>query len=798
MTSKHDSSRSGSNAEGSVQGRVKFALVKSLFLHRNSLWFGFLAQIVATLIALSETHDLEFLWSGVIHSLIVLIRFLDFRRYDAEGWAARDTASPDEIFRLERRYIIGSALQSLSFGFQAGYAHYWHLGSVTSLLLLGIVLASLTAVPGRNFGSPKNVDIILPCACAPVLVAWLVNPNLYLKVAVILVVATMISVRQFATNVRTFNHDQILSSIRAREVANRFDSALWHMPNGLLMTDKDGRIVVINPKAMEILGLPSDFDYDGRELAGLVRLGMRNKHWVPQQMKKFETQLAGLLSGTTSRELISFDNGIVLEVSVSNRLDDLGAKAGTVMILDDVSARVEAQEKVEFLAHHDNMTSLPNRHHFSNLLKAALDSMNAEQRLAFCLFDIDKFKGINDTLGHGVGDKVIINIARRMQQIDDPRMICARIGGDEFVLVFHSLEPDVNVSEIFDAAFGGICSPSTIEGKVMNVRCSAGVSVYTRDDFRLDEAFVRSDIALYDSKKNPEIIWTFFDQKMDDNFKATQETKQDLRKAVNDGSFRAVYQPMYTPDGHRIECCEALARWDHPTLGRISPDVFIEMAEGMRVIGDITRQMLFAACRDCMTWPEHISVSVNLSAIDLMSDDIVNLVQNTLHATGLTPHRLQVEVTESAMAANREGMANRLRSLRELGVKTALDDFGTGYSSLSYLSDLPFDKVKIDRSFVTRIVREDRSKTLFNAVVNLSRELGFEIVVEGVEWPDQLDMVNSSQGVDLIQGFIFGPPMNAEQIADAALKIGSSDPKIVAFRTPAADAGTSRTNLIKA
>ncbi|NTF17771.1 EAL domain-containing protein [Agrobacterium rubi] len=757
-----------SDDEFSVKGRVRFSLVKSLFLHRSSLWFGFMAQIVASVIALSETRDMEFVWSGVVHSIIVLARFLDFKRYDSQGWEHRWTASPDEVNRLETRYIVGSALQSLSFGFQAGYANYWHLGSVTSLIMLGIVLASLTAVPGRNFGSPRNVNIILPCATFPILIAWMLNSNLYLKMAAILVIATMISCRQFAANVRTFNHDQILSSIQAREVALRFDSALQHMPNGLMMTDKNGRIIVINPKAMEILGIPQDFDFTSRGLIGLARLGLRRKQWVPVQKKQFEAQIEMLMAGEVEKELVGFTNGVTLEVSVSNRFDDLGNRDGLVMILDDVSTRMLAQEKVEFLAHHDNMTSLPNRHHFSNLLASALASMDVDQKLAFCVFDIDRFKVINDTLGHSVGDKVIINIARRMQQIDDPRMICARIGGDEFVLVFHSLGADDNITDIFDAAFGNICSPSMIEGKVMNVRCSAGVSTYGRDSFELDEAFVRADIALYDSKKNPEVIWTYFDKKMDDAFRAAQETKQDLRKAVLDGSFKAVYQPMYTPDGRRIECCEALARWEHPTLGTIAPSVFIEMAEGMRVVGDITRQMLFAACSDCMTWPKHISVSVNLSALDLLHDDILGLVSKTLEATGLAAHRLQVEVTESALATNRDGMAQRLRALRELGVKTALDDFGTGYSSLSYLSDLPFDKVKIDRSFVTRIVSEDRPRTLFNAVVNLSRELGFEIVVEGVEGSDQLEMVKNSQGVDLIQGFIFGPPMQSEQIAASA------------------------------
>jgi PAS domain S-box/diguanylate cyclase (GGDEF) domain len=765
MSLKYADIMSRADDDMSEQAKVHFNLIKSLYLHRNSLWFGFFAQIIATMIVYSETSDREFIVCGIIHSLIAAIRFLDMRIYDAMEISRQERAAPREVSILETRYIIGSALQSLSFGFQAGYANFYYPGSTAAIVMVGIVLASLTSVAGRNFGSSRNVNIIILCACAPLLLALTISDNIYLKMSSVLVVAAMISCRQFATNVRSFLDGMIKSSLKVQRLANRFDSALQHMPNGLIMTDSSGGIVVMNPRAMKILGIRPEFNYASRSFASLMRLGMRNKRWAPMQKQQFQSQISALIDGRTAKELMCFANGTAIEVSISGRFNELGERIGSVMIFDDVSSRIQAQEKVEFLAHHDNMTSLPNRHHFSNLLNAALDNMRPEQRMAFCLFDIDRFKLINDTLGHGVGDKVIINIARRMSQIDDPRVICARIGGDEFVLVFHSLETTDDVTELFDAAFGSICSPSQIDGKVMNVRCSGGVSVYTKQDFKLEEAFVRSDIALYQSKKTPEIIWTYFDNAMEEEFRKTQETKQDLRKAVAEGAVRSVYQPMYTPDGKRIECCEALARWQHPTLGRISPAVFIEMAEGMRVIGDITRQMLLTACEDCMTWPRHISVSVNLSALDLLHDDIINLIQNALEATGLEPHRLQVEVTESALAANRIGMAKRLHSLREIGVKTALDDFGTGYSSLSYLSDLPLDKVKIDRSFVTRIVKEERARTLFNAVVNLSRELGFEIVVEGVEGTDQLELIRKLQGVDLIQGFIFGPPKPSEQIA---------------------------------
>lgn len=758
--------------ENSLDSRVHFALIKSLYMHRSSLYFGFFAQSVATLINYAETRDLQFVISGLIHALIITGRIIHMRGYDEDSLTNRETASSKLVSSLENRYVIGSALSSLSLGTQAAYANFFYPASVSAFVTFGIILATLLSVTGRNFGSSRNVTIIILCLCTPLLFSLLINTNGYLQLASVLIPFAMISARQFAGNVRSFLYTNIVNRLEIQSMAEQFDMALNNMPNGLIMITDNGKISVINSKARQILDLPDGFEYENRNLETLIRLGLRNRRWRPSQKALFDSQISRLLRGIAPKELVCFENGVALEISISHRTHANGKPAGAVLIFEDVSSRIEAQEKVRFLAHHDVMTSLPNRGHLATMAAEAVSQMTNDQTVAFCLFDIDRFKVINDTLGHDVGDKVIVNIAKKMSQIDDERMICARVGGDEFVLMFHSLEPNEDVALIFDAAFGNICSPAMIGNKVMNVRCSAGVSVYRKDTFKLDEALIRSDIALYESKKNVDIIWTLFNKQMDEEFRATQQTQDDLLQAVRDGDFKAVYQPMYTPDGRRIECCEALARWEHPILGRISPAVFIQMAEGMRVIGDITRQILYTACTDCMTWPEHISVSVNLSALDLMHDDIVELISGALEATGLPPHRLQVEVTETALVENRSKVAERLQRIKNLGVKTALDDFGTGYSSLSYLNELPLDKIKIDRSFVVRITEDEKSHRMFKAIVQMSREIGFEIVVEGVEGEDQLQMINSmSQGVDLIQGFIFGPPMQADQIAESSEKL---------------------------
>src|SRR5690606_29486772 len=272
---------------------------------------------------------------------------------------------------------------------------------------------------------------------------------------------------------------------------------------------------------------------------------------------------------------------------------------------------------------------------------------------------------------------------------------------------------------------------------------------------------VKADLALYKAKEQGKNRWRLFESTMDAEFRSRLMLKADLRSAVEARALRVVYQPIVSMETMRIESCEALCRWDHPELGPISPAVFIPLAEEIGVIADISTFVLEQACTECSKWPEHISVSVNLSAKDFHSRDVVGKVGSALEAAGLASHRLEVEVTETALLDDKSSTRVFLEELKSMGVRIALDDFGTGYSSLSYLHTLPLDKVKIDRSFLMDVAQSGRSLELLKGVVNLSRGLGLQVTMEGVETFEQLKILSQTVKPDLVQGFLFGAALTA-------------------------------------
>jgi predicted signal transduction protein with EAL and GGDEF domain len=280
----------------------------------------------------------------------------------------------------------------------------------------------------------------------------------------------------------------------------------------------------------------------------------------------------------------------------------------------------------------------------------------------------------------------------------------------------------------------------------------------------VDDMIVKADLALYKSKELGKNGWRLFEASMDAAFRNKQLMKADLRSAVEAGALRVVYQPIVSMKTMRIASCEALCRWDHPELGPVSPAIFIPLAEEMGIISDISSFVLQAACAECVKWPEQITVSINLSAKDFRSSDVVRKVRETLASTGLKPARLEIEVTETALLDDRSQTRELVEEIRALGVRIALDDFGTGYSSLSYLHKLPLDKVKIDRSFLRDVPQNPRSLDLLRGIVDLTRTLGLTVTVEGVETFEQLKVLSQQLHPDLLQGFLFGSALSASGI----------------------------------
>jgi diguanylate cyclase (GGDEF)-like protein len=391
-------------------------------------------------------------------------------------------------------------------------------------------------------------------------------------------------------------------------------------------------------------------------------------------------------------------------------------------------------------------------------------SGDRDRLCGLAVFDLDDFKSVNDTLGHPVGDGLIYAVAERLGAFADEDVRISRFGGDEFMIFFDHVEDEADYTRKLDAIFAGLQGEVDVAGHCLRIQCSAGAVLNTVGETDVDGMIVKADLALYKAKDHGKNGWRLFESAMDAAFRNRQVMKADLRNAVEARDLRVVYQPIVAMDTMRIASCEALCRWDHPQLGPISPSVFIPLAEEMGIISEISSFMLTAACIECAKWPDPITVCINLSAKDFRDRSIIDKVRNTLAASGLAPHRLEIEVTETALLDDKSLTREYLDELKAVGVRIALDDFGTGYSSLSYLHTLPLDKVKIDRSFLMDVTQNARSLELLKGVVNLSRGLGLQVTIEGVETFEQLKILAHTVEPDLVQGFLFGAALTASGI----------------------------------
>jgi diguanylate cyclase (GGDEF)-like protein len=526
------------------------------------------------------------------------------------------------------------------------------------------------------------------------------------------------------------------------------------------MLSPEGEVVVANSEAAHLLLAASPERLLGRSLKSLMARGVAAGLLSRKDAQFAETQLTRALhEGRDRKLLLSFLNGRHFEFSTREGHDELG-----VITFEDVTARVEAEERVRFMARYDNLTGLCNRAYFHEQVMEIMASGDRDRLCGLAVFDLDDFKSVNDTLGHPVGDGLIYAVAERLGAFANDDVRISRFGGDEFMIFFDHIEDEAEFGRKLDAIFAGLQGEVDVAGHCLRIQCSAGAVLNLVGETDVDGMIVKADLALYKAKDHGKNNWRLFEAAMDAAFRNRQVMKADLRSAVEANDLRVVYQPIVAMDTMRIASCEALCRWDHPQLGPISPSVFIPLAEEMGIISEISSFMLAAACVECAKWPDPITVCINLSAKDFRERSIIDKVRSTLAASGLAPHRLEIEVTETALLDDKSLTREYLDELKALGVRIALDDFGTGYSSLSYLHTLPLDKVKIDRSFLMDVTRSERSLELLKGIVNLSRPLGLAVTVEGVETFEQLKILALNVRPDLVQGFLFGSALTSSGI----------------------------------
>lgn len=472
-----------------------------------------------------------------------------------------------------------------------------------------------------------------------------------------------------------------------------------------------------------------------------------------------------------------------ISVPEMGRGDEIGEMAAAcevfrvnVLALDKAhEAARKAEEQAQTLARHDALTGLPNRRVFSAELEHAVArAQSGEANYSVFLIDLDEFKKINDIQGHQTGDLVLCEVARRIELSLRKNDIVARLGGDEFAIIGEG-EPDLHehlegAKRLAGRLLGAIRQPMILGESKIEMGASIGIATCRQDAVDVSSLMRGADIAMYRAKHSGRCTFRFFEQSMDDEMRDREALEKDLAKAIGAGEIHPFYQPLVNLDENRIRGFEALARWKHPERGFVPPDVFIPIVEQLGLMTDLTELILRQACRDAKNWPEDIRIAVNFSPLELRDPMLPSRVLTILTQEGLTPKRLEVEITETALVSDIDGAKRILQMLQGLGVTICLDDFGTGYSSLYHLRELKFDKVKIDRSFVNAMQSNAESEKIIDAILGLTKSLQLPTVAEGIE-NTQVLMQLAAKGCEFGQGFYFGKAVDAEH-AGALLKEG--------------------------
>ncbi|TIU66636.1 MAG: EAL domain-containing protein, partial [Mesorhizobium sp.] len=583
------------------------------------------------------------------------------------GGEIRDAA---DATRWEREYILKGSLQGLLLGLFCFISIYVYSDSYAEIGALAITLGSLVTVVGRNYGSPRMVMIFAVTFVGPIAAALILRVDIPYVVLGLLIIPFMFIIKGSADHVRNVLFSAVVGHKQARQLAQRFNRALNTMSHGLVMLGPDGKVVVGNAEAAHLMSLKSPDQLLGRSIHSLLMRGVAGGMLAPKDCRYVEAQLTrALREGRDRKVLVSFSNGQHFEFSAREGSQDLG-----VITFEDVTARVEAEEKIRFMARYDNLTGLPNRAYFHELVGELMASGDRDRLCGLAVVDLDDFKSVNDTLGHPVGDGLIYAVAERLAAIAGQGITVSRFGGDEFMIFFDRIEDESHLSGLLDLIFADLQGEVDVAGHGLRIQASAGAVLSKVEDTDVDAMIVKADLALYKAKELGKNNWRLFEASMDAAFRNRQLMKADLRSAVESKGLRVVYQPIVSMSTMRIASCEALCRWDHPDLGPISPSIFIPLAEEMGIISEISTFVLQAACAECAKWPDQTSVSVNLSAKDFRNHDVIQKVRDALAASGLAAGRLEIEVTETALLDDKSLTRQYIEELKQLGVRIALDD----------------------------------------------------------------------------------------------------------------------------
>ena len=659
---------------------------------------------------------------------------------------ARISWSPDIVIAS---VVFGSVFGALALLVATGRGGASRSAIAAVLLTLAIVSHHFTAMGAVTLIADPTI-VFSGLAISPIVLSFLVAGSAFVILGIALSVASMDRRAESA-----LNKQKML-----------LDTALENMSQGLCMFDAQGRILLFN-KNYTMMTARTDVDLRGRSLFDVLEELKAAGRWEGEPGEFFAKLIADAQAGRGATRVIH-QRGRTIRI-----VDQPMKGGGWVATFEDITEWEQAQAQISHMARHDALTSLPNRTLFREELEQALSMVKPADQLAVLCLDLDHFKKINDTLGHPIGDALLSQVAARLRQCAGPNDTVARLGGDEFAVVqfCRGCDPSA-VPALASQIVEAVAAPYEINGHQLVIGVSIGISLAPEDGDNPDALLKNADLALYRAKADGRGTYRFFEAGMDARAQARRLLELDLRLALQRNEFEVHYQPIRDIASDEIVVCEALVRWKHPLRGLIGPNQFIPLAEENGLIIKLGEWVLRTACRDAARWST-ACVAVNLSPAQFKNPDLVATVTSALGDSGLPASRLELEITESVLLQNSEATRGILHELRALGLKISLDDFGTGYSSLSYLRSFPFDKIKIDRSFVSELASSNDSLAIVRAVTGLGKSLGIVTTAEGVETDAQLEML-SREGCDQAQGYLISKPRPIAEVEDMLIDLPAS------------------------
>lgn len=729
-------------------------LERQLDVHAQSLIHATISSIAATLMSMWFVWGIVPVWTHVVVIVSGIIS------YSHRLFIHRSSSVHRRVSLLNSlsHVYTNAVLTGLYWGITLGV--YTHHVPATEMMYFGALAAGVMFSGVLMFRTLKRaamVYMLTLSVCIVISVSMLGFRAAYTCIAALTAYILMLNhyIKEHHATFRTFNlreremsENREIIQMLLNEYEEQGSDWLWKI-------DTSGRLVEVHQRFASGLGLSVN-NVTGRRLTDLFKPCTESRQLeLRLKAERAFRNLTLPLAGEGKQRW--------LMLSARPVKDEITGKVVSFRgVASDVTAAKEAEAHISYLAHYDSLTDLANRSLFNDMLAHALRRRTKDGSVALLYLDIDHFKSVNDTLGHPVGDKLLQTVGRRLEEVAREATVVGRLGGDEFAVLVTENVTSTRLSKLADDIIKALNDPIIVDGHKLIVGTSIGIAVYSNGERDADELMQRADLALYAAKEDGRNRSCYFQPGMVEAAQLRRQLEVDLRSALGRGELVLHYQPLVHIETGETISYEALVRWLHPDRGIMMPDSFIPIAEDSGLIIQLGEWVLRSALHDASQWPEHIRVSVNLSSAQISSDNLVNTVVSALAASGVAAERLELEITESVLLKKSDENLALLHRLRQVGVRISLDDFGTGYSSLNYLRTFPFDKIKIDRSFVKDIDEREDSRAIVRAVTDLARSLGMTTTAEGVERQEQLQQLHA-EGCTEAQGFLFGTPKPMDQ-----------------------------------